>query len=217
MASSTNPGDSAARSAPSGHYFQASSTASFQPMTVELLGEQRNLVAAKGIFSPKEIDKGTAILLRHVKAPSAAGTFLDLGCGWGPLALTMGLAQPEAEVWALDVNENALASTAENARRLGLTNIRPITAEQIPGEVGFDQIWSNPPIRVGKKVLHQLLLAWLPRLNPGGQAWLVVQKHLGSDSLLKWLQQELPAGFVSSRAASDKGFRILLVEREQQR
>lgn len=213
MATSSKKGHSRAQSSSSGHYFQAAPDADLLPLRVTLLGEERDLVAARGIFSPRELDKGTAILLKHAPIPESAGSFLDLGCGWGPLALTMALAQPEADVWALDVNANALASTAANARALGLSRVRPVTAEQVPAELGFDLIWSNPPIRVGKAVLHELLLTWLPRLNVGGEAWLVVQKHLGSDSLLKWLQDELPAGFTASRAASDKGFRILLVER----
>lgn len=213
MASSSKSGHFDAQHSASGHYFQAAPDADFLPLKVQLLGQERELVAARGIFSPRELDKGTAILLKHVPMPPSAGTFLDLGCGWGPLALTMALAQPEAQVWALDVNANALASTSANAQALNLPRVYPVTAEQVPASVGFDLIWSNPPIRVGKAVLHQLLMAWLPRLNIGGQAWLVVQKHLGSDSLLKWLQAELPEGFEASRAASDKGFRILLVER----
>lgn len=213
MASSSKNGQSDAPATVSGHYFQPADDAEFLPLQVELLGKQRDLVAARGIFSPRELDKGTAILLKHVPLPQAPGNFLDLGCGWGPLALTMALAQPEADVWALDVNANALASTAANAHTLGLPKVRPVTAEQIPQQIGFDVIWSNPPIRVGKATLHKLLLTWLPRLNVDGQAWLVVQKHLGSDSLLKWLQRELPAGFEASRAESDKGFRLLLVER----
>lgn len=198
-----------------GHYFRptADEAPQFLPFRATLAGAERDLVAARGIFSPKEIDKGTAILLRQAPQPESPGQFLDLGCGWGPIALTMALQQPEATVWALDVNEHALASTSENAVSLGLTCVRPVVAEQVPADVEFDLIWSNPPIRVGKAVLHELLLTWLPRLRKGGEAWLVVQKHLGSDSLLRWLQQNLPEDFAAERAFSEKGFRLLKVYR----
>ena len=84
-------------------------------------------------------------------------------------------------------------------------------------ELRFDTIWSNPPIRVGKEVLHEILLTWLPRLAPEGEAYLVVQKNLGSDSLQKWLDAKLdelyPGEFEVSRYATAKGFRILQVYR----
>ena len=154
------------------------------------------------------------MLLKHVPRP-AAGDLLDLGCGWGPISLQAGLEAREdgtdVTVWALDVNERSLGLTAQNARDLGLESIRPVTAADIPAEVRFSQIWSNPPIRVGKEVLHELLLTWLPRLLPGGEAWLVVSKNLGADSLASWLRDELGAGWSVEKAASAKGFRVLVV------
>jgi 16S rRNA (guanine1207-N2)-methyltransferase len=138
---------------------------------------------------------------------------LDLGCGWGPIALTMALKAPEAEVYAVDVNERCIALTAENAARLGLRNVVAGTPDDVDPALEFDTIWSNPPIRIGKQELHGLLLRWLPRLAPGGQAWLVVQKNLGADSLQRWLGEELPAGFGVRRAETSKSFRILEIRR----
>ena len=83
----------------------------------------------------------------------------------------------------------------------------------MPSDVEFDTIWSNPPIRIGKEELHRLLLTWLPRLAPGGNAWLVVQKNLGSDSLQRWLAGELDDSFAVSRESTSKSFRILRVRR----
>jgi 16S rRNA (guanine1207-N2)-methyltransferase len=74
----------------------------------------------------------------------------------------------------------------------------------------FDRIVSNPPIRIGKTALHGLLLRWLPRLTPDGTAHLVVQKHLGSDSLARWLTEQ---GYPTTRLASRAGYRILKVRR----
>ena len=143
--------------------------------------------------------------------PPEEGTFLDLGCGWGPIALTLGFASPEADIWALDVNERALDLTRRNAELNGVRNVHAVTADEIPSDVTFDLIWSNPPIRVGKDVLHELLMTWLPRLNAGGTAYLVVQKNLGSDSLIPWLATQLGDGYEVSKYASSKGFRVIEV------
>lgn len=151
------------------------------------------------------------MLLRQAPEPPEEGTFLDLGCGWGPIALTLGFASPKADIWALDVNERALDLTRRNAELNGVRNVHAVTADEIPSDMTFDLIWSNPPIRVGKDVLHELLMTWLPRLNAGGTAYLVVQKNLGSDSLIPWLATQLGDGYEVSKYASSKGFRVIEV------
>lgn len=197
------------------HYFSASpaSPDERQPARVRLRGRDVDVVTAGGVFSHGRLDLGTQVLLREVPDPPDGGHVLDLGCGWGPVALAMAHAAPHATVWALDVNERALDLTARNAASLGLARVRAVRAEDIPADVRFDAIWSNPPIRVGKPVLHELLRSWLPRLAPDGEAHLVVQRNLGADSLARWLEGELGAGFEVSRAASAKGFRVLRVAR----
>ena len=194
------------------HYFTArpASAAERRRTVVELAGREVEVDVASGVFSPGGVDKGTRVLLGEVPAPPAAGDLLDLGCGWGPIALSMALASPGATVWAVDVNERALDLLRTTAERLGLANVRAVRAEDVPDDVRFAAIWSNPPIRVGKAVLHDLLRSWLPRLAPGAEAWLVVQKNLGSDSLARWIEAEL--GRDVERAASSKGFRVLRVD-----
>ncbi|REF31559.1 16S rRNA m(2)G 1207 methyltransferase [Calidifontibacter indicus] len=196
------------------HYFTAEPASADERRTINvpLAGATRTVQVAPGIFSPDRIDQGTTVLLRHAPAPPASGTFLDLGCGWGPIALTLGLESPDAEVWAVDVNERAMDLARRNAASLGLDRVHVGTAEQVPAELRFDLIWSNPPIRVGKKVLHDLMTTWLPRLSATGEAYLVVQKNLGSDSLQKWLGEQLP-DLVTERFTSVRGFRILRVSR----
>lgn len=184
-----------------------------KPLTVELDGQIRHLTTSNGIFSPEGIDKGTAVLLAEVPAPPPTGNLLDIGCGWGPIALTLGLKSPAAAVTAVDVNTRCIALTNDNAQTLGLDNVRACLPEEVDPELRFDAIWSNPPIRIGKSELHDLLMLWLPRLAPGGSAWLVVQKNLGSDSLQRWLAAELPAGFRVSRESTAKAFRILRIRR----
>src|SRR6476619_6181528 len=167
------------------HYFTAAPASADERrrLRVRLAGREVEVDVAPGIFSPGGLDKGTVVLLDEAPAPPPTGTFLDLGCGWGPVALTLALRSPGATVWALDVNERALDLTRRNAAALGLDGVHAATADGIPQDVRFDLVWSTPPIRVGKAVLLDLLGTWLPRLAPGGVAHLVVQKNLGSDSL----------------------------------
>ncbi|WP_134772712.1 class I SAM-dependent methyltransferase [Ornithinimicrobium flavum] len=211
------------------HYFTArpASPAELRRVPVRLAGQDVEVVTASGMFSPDGIDKGTRVLLKEAPAPPATGAFLDLGCGWGPLALTLALESPAATVHAVDVNERALDLCRRNAASLGCTGVRAGTPEDVDPGTRFDLIWSNPPIRVGKAVLHDLLTTWLPRLSEepvapgpsgvaGAAAYLVVQKNLGADSLQTWLRATLPGlmGPVAvERVASSGGFRVLRVTR----
>ncbi len=197
------------------HYFTADpdSDDRRREIAVQLAGRLVRVQTAGGVFCPDRVDLGTSVLLRSAPDPPATGDLLDLGCGWGPIALTMAMLSPHARVWAVDVNRRALGLLEDNARALELDGIRPVSPEQMPADVMFDVIWSNPPIRVGKAVLHDLLLTWLPRLAPGGHAYLVVQRNLGADSLHTWLNGSLGPEFVVSRLASAKGFRVLEIER----
>jgi 16S rRNA G1207 methylase RsmC len=152
------------------------------------------------------------VLLRKAPLPRRAGTLLDLGCGYGPIAATLAVSAPEATVYAVDVNSRALELVRENAARIGAADrVVPATPEQVPADVRFDEIWSNPPIRIGKPALHELLQTWLPRLAPGGVAWLVVSRNLGADSLAGWLTER---GYAVDRHASQKGYRVLSVTRD---
>jgi 16S rRNA G1207 methylase RsmC len=167
------------------------------------------LTTAGGIFSPERVDAGTQVLLGSVPAPPPGGNLLDLGCGWGPIALTLALESPRSTVWAVDVNERALDLVRRNAQTLGLTNVNAVRPEDVPDDVTFMTIWSNPPIRVGKNELHDMLEKWIPRLEPGTDGWFVVQRNLGSDSLQRWMETTFPEDFTISRASTSKGYRVL--------
>jgi 16S rRNA G1207 methylase RsmC len=180
---------------------------------VNLNGNKTQVLTAGGIFSPEHIDQGTQVLLTHIEAANPTGTFLDIGCGWGPIALALALNSPKAKIYAIDVNERSLQLTKMNAEKLGITNIIVCKPEDVPQEIMFDEIWSNPPIRVGKNVLHEILNLWIKKLVEGGTARLVVQKNLGSDSLHKWLMEKFNPEFESTRIDSSKTFRILKVSR----
>lgn len=194
---------------PTDHYFTdspAAADAERRQLHTHLAGRDVTVETAGGIFSSGGLDKATAILLDEVPDPPSSGDLLDLGCGWGPIALTLAMRSPGATVWAVDVTERALDLTRRNARALGLDNVRAARPDEVPSSTPFAAIWSNPPIRIGKQQLHDLLLTWLPRLAPGGRAVMVVGKNLGADSLQRWLGAE---GWPTERLASAKGFRVL--------
>jgi 16S rRNA (guanine1207-N2)-methyltransferase len=169
-------------------------------------GRALDLATDAGVFSRAQLDPGTAVLLDVIPPPPAGGDLLDVGCGYGPIALSMAVQAPAAVVWALDVNERARQLCAANAAAAGAANVSVCHPDEVPAGVRFARIASNPPIRIGKEGLHELLTRWLGRLRPDGEAYLVVQKHLGSDSLQRWLIEQ---GWPTDRIASRRGFRVL--------
>ena len=190
------------------HYFDERPGVSSSTVVVDvaLSDVAFTMLTDHGVFSRGHVDTGTSLLLREAPAPAGHGHVLDLGCGSGAIALTLALRAPSTTVWAVDVNERARELTASNAARNDIGNIRVVAPDQVPDELRFATIWSNPPIRIGKQALHDLLLHWLGRLDDDGQAILVVQKHLGADSLQRWLTDQ---GFPTDRVASRAGFRLL--------
>jgi 16S rRNA (guanine1207-N2)-methyltransferase len=202
---------------PGEHYFSADPVGPqrIRRITARLAGRDVEVETSGGVFSTDRVDLGTAVLLREVPEPPADGDLLDLGCGWGPIALTLALRSPAARVWAVDVNPRAVDLTAGNARRLGLDGVRACTPEEVPADIRFTAIWSNPPIRVGKDTLHALLRRWLPRLDGDGRAHLVVQRHLGADSLHRWIAEEFAPALSVRRMGSAKGYRVIEVARTE--
>lgn len=192
------------------HYFAERPETASRPGTVDLVLPDLHLrlQTDRGMFSPDRIDPGTRILLETVPVPPPTGDLLDLGCGYGAIALTMAKRAPQARVFGVDVNERALEVGRRNAAAAGLDIVRFTLADDLDTELRFAAIWSNPPIRIGKPALHALLTTWLDRLAPGGTAHLVVQKHLGSDSLHRWLNER---GWPTERIASRSSYRVLAV------
>lgn len=193
------------------HYFSAQpqSPSERRRIRVELADVRLDLTTDTEVFSARQLDLGTRILLENAPAPED-GPVLDLGCGYGPVALTLAARDPGTDVWAVDVNERALELVGLNATAAGSSRVRAAKPEDVPADVRFGAIYSNPPIRAGKAVLHEMLLRWLPKLVPGGAAYLVVARNLGSDSLAKWLVAE---GFPTERLRSKSGYRVLRARR----
>ena len=195
----------------SDHYFTPDPTSPSTPTThqVQVRKLQLTLAGDRGVFNHGELDWGTRVLIENAQVPTG-GVLLDLGCGGGAIAVALAKLRPNAEVWAVDVNERAIEVARRSVKLNDLSNVLVVTVGDVPADLQFDAIWSNPPIRIGKDELHRLLREWLARLTPQGCADLVVHKNLGSDSLAKWLAAE---GYVVQRHASKQGYRILHVTR----
>ena len=197
----------------SGHYFDARPGARSAPRDVDLTlpDVSARLTTDRGVFATDGIDPGTKLLLLEAPVPPGLRTMLDLGCGYGPIAIALALRAPDSAVWAVDPNERARALCEANAVRAGVgERVHVCAPEAVDATVSFDAIYSNPPIRIGKAALHELLQHWLARLSPRGVAYLVVQKHLGADSLARWLTDE---GWRVTRLVSRRAYRVLEVAR----
>ncbi|MDO9456932.1 class I SAM-dependent methyltransferase [Nocardioides sp.] len=205
----TEPGTEPGTEPEPEHYFTADPSVPFKraPVETEVWGRRLSLVSGSGVFAQGRVDIGTSILFRETAPPSGIGSVLDLGCGYGVIGLALASVVPGLRVTAVDVNARAVLLARENAAALGLIDrFTAATPAEVDAAATWDEIWSNPPIRIGKAALHELLLTWLPRLAPGGRAVMVVGKNLGADSLQRWLGEQ---GYPTERLASAKGFRVL--------
>jgi 16S rRNA (guanine1207-N2)-methyltransferase len=198
------------------HYFSPRPRAPHRPgrVRVVLPDVYLELATDAGVFSPGRLDPGTRLLLEESPTPPPSGDLLDLGCGYGPIACVLAARSPGAAVWAVDLNERALALCAQNAAAAGLTNVHCVTPDDPSVPARLAGIWSNPPVRIGKAALHELLSAWLDRLEPAGQAYLVAGRNLGADSLHRWLARQ---GWPVTRLAARSGYRLLQVNSSAER
>ncbi len=202
------PSDGPTRGGAEGHYFAEAPTTRRRPghVVVDVHDDRFQLATDSATFSPRRLDPGTAFLLDAAPAPPERGTFLDLGCGYGPVAMVLARERPEARILAVDVNERSRELCTSNAAELGCTNVEVLAPDEVDPGLQLDLIWSNPPIRIGKPALQELLVGWLGRLTPEGVAVLVIGRNLGADSMQRWLGEQ---GFPTERLASKRGYRLL--------
>ncbi len=193
------------------HYFTSNGDLPSKRTTIEMFLPDCSftLTTDIGVFSKNSVDPGTKYLLTTAPMPPQLGHIADLGCGYGPIAVTLARRSPEASIWAIDINERAVELTALNAASYDLDHVRARLEDNVPPEIRFAAMYSNPPIRIGKQALHDMLDTWLPRLTPDGSAYLVINKNLGADSLMAWLLRE---GWRCERLSSSMGYRILRVQ-----
>ncbi|MEM7271555.1 MAG: methyltransferase [Actinomycetota bacterium] len=198
---------------PGPHYFDPDPSTASDPGSVSLVLPDLTLDLATdaGVFGRQRVDAGTKLLL--LDGPAAdptARTLVDLGAGYGPITVALATRHPTAVVWAVEINARARELCQANADAAGLSNVRVVAPDEAPEDLVIDRLWSNPPIRIGKRALHQLLMTWLGRLGSDGTAHLVVQRHLGADSLQRWLSDN---GWPTGRRSSKAGYRLLDVRR----
>lgn len=192
------------------HYFSSDPAAPKKTARINLkvAGMEIQLEAASGTFSSSRLDAGTAALLKHDKQFPRDGNVLDIGCGWGPIGIAIAHHSPETKVIGIDINQRSVEQSNLNAKSLNLGNFAAMHQKDLDLKLRFGAIWSNPPIRVGKKLLHELMQTYIPRLEPGGKAMLVVQKNLGADSFQRWLAETFADAAVR-RVGTDKGYRVI--------
>lgn len=192
------------------HYFSSDPAAPKKTVsvTIQVGGKKIEIDAASGTFSSSKLDAGTAVLLKQDEHFPKDGNVLDVGCGWGPIGLSIASVATACRVFAIDINQRSIEQSNLNSKNLGLSNYSAGHSRDLPDDLRFSAIWSNPPIRVGKKILHELMETYIPRLEPGGRALLVVQKNLGADSFQRWLSARFPEAEVT-RVATDKGYRVI--------
>lgn len=171
------------------------------------------LTTSTGVFSKKGIDFGSRLLIETFEAPSVQGDFLDLGCGYGPIGLTLAKEFSDRHVKMVDVNERAVMLTEKNARQNDMKNV---TVQQSDGfstisSETFAAIITNPPIRTGKKVIYPFFEKSAMQLVSGGSLWVVVQKKQGAPSLMKFLETLFPLVEVRARK---KGYYIIQATKE---
>ena len=192
------------------HYFSSDPAAPKKTVSVlmQVGGKKIEIEAASGTFSSSKLDAGTEVLLKQDEHFPKDGNVLDVGCGWGPIGISIAAVESGCKVFGIDINQRSIEQSNLNSKSLGLSNYSAMHSRDLPENLRFSAIWSNPPIRVGKKVLHELMETYIPRLEPGGRAMLVVQKNLGADSFQRWLSARFPDAEVT-RVATDKGYRVI--------
>jgi 16S rRNA (guanine1207-N2)-methyltransferase len=141
------------------------------------------LFSDAGVFSVKQVDFGTNLLIKNVILPENCTKILDVGCGYGPIGITLAKANPKVYVHMIDVNLRAIDLAKRNAEHNNLKNAEIWESDLYTTVEGkYDLIISNPPIRAGKKVVHGVFEGAINYLKPYGELWIVIQKKQGAPS-----------------------------------
>ena len=175
------------------HYYSQNPTSQSRPVSASFSyrGHDLTLMTDAGVFSRGELDNGTRILLDALPE-ELSGRILDLGCGWGPVGICVGLENPSAQIVFSDINERALALTQKNAEMYHIngTFVQSDGFTALDGT--FDCVITNPPIRTGKQVIYQMFADANQHLTLGGSLYIVIRKQQGAESAKKYLQTLFP-------------------------
>lgn len=196
------------------HYYSKNPQVSSAPKQwkAEIRNKVFSFTTDAGVFSKGGIDEGSKLLAETFKVPSVGGDFLEIGCGYGPIALSIASDFPERLVHMVDVNERALALCKMNAQQNQITNIQIYESsgiDQVQSD-GFAAIITNPPIRAGKQTVFSFYDGAYEKLTLGGELWVVIQKKQGAPSTMDYLKKLF--GNVDT-VAKKKGYFILVAKK----
>ncbi len=172
------------------HYFSNSPVSAHHERQIEttLNGRTMRFYTDAGVFSKDDVDPGSRLLIESADALS--GRVLDMGCGWGPVGLSLALANPDAQIVMADINERAADLSERNRRLNGVLNAQIIVSDGFSGVDGaFDHVFTNPPIRAGKSVIYGMFDESFRRLRTGGTLSIVIRKQQGAPSAKKHLEE----------------------------
>lgn len=176
----------------SNHYYSKSPEVESNPMfwDFKLRGKSFRFKTDRGVFSKNEVDFGSRLLIEAFQNEKNDSLFLDVGCGYGPIGLSLAKSYPNATVHMVDVNQRAIDLAKENAALNQVENVKIYESDRLLQVVGnqFHAILTNPPIRAGKKVVHEIFEQSFDRLELSGELWVVIQKKQGAASAIDKLE-----------------------------
>ncbi len=188
------------------HYFENDNNlvSEIKPFNIYINGTSFTFNTDNGVFSKGELDFGTSLLIKNVLKLKVSGDILDLGCGYGAIGIILSKLT-DSNITMSDVNRRALHLTKMNAKKnnVSVNIIESDGYENINNT--FDYVISNPPIRVGKKILYKLLLDTKSHLKENGKLIIVVRKEQGALSLIKDMSKDYEVSVLDK----DKGFFII--------
>lgn len=192
------------------HYYSRTQKVESDPKFWDytLKNHQFRFKTDNGVFSKKEVDFGSRLLIETFVFPEIEGPILDVGCGYGPIGLSIAKSNQERKVHMVDVNHRAIELAKENAELNRIGNIEVYESDRLSGvaEMNFAAVLTNPPIRAGKKIVHDIFEQSYQHLASDGELWIVIQKKQGAPSALDKLNQFFSEVNV---VAKDKGYFII--------
>lgn len=174
------------------HYYAKNPKVKSEPKiwSTSLREKMLHLQTDAGVFSKDDVDYGSRLLVEEFLMPEVDGPVLDVGCGYGPIGLTIALSFPNRMIHMVDVNERALELSAKNAERNDVRNVKVYESEALLAVEEFDfvAILTNPPIRAGKQTVFSFYDQAYSKLRASGELWVVIQKKQGAASTEKHLK-----------------------------
>lgn len=195
------------------HYYSQQPEVRHARRTIDtvLRGKKFRFTSDAGVFSKGDIDYGSRVLIETMVIPSNASV-LDVGCGYGPIGISAAYLAPEGHVTMVDINSRAVELARENAGQNGIRNVTVMESDVLGAlnDQKFDVILTNPPIRAGKAVVHQIFEEAFDHLNEGGVLWIVIQKKQGAPSAVAKLESLFP---LVEEVGKDRGYRIIKAQK----